>query len=410
MLSRENLLFHKYDLRAVMANNEQKMNSEIDAYNSNRLLNTSTEDLAKYFIDKYSIEPIKILEENISVAQEETKIDVSRDPERYFFYQDGPHYISGTAVIFEVPFTGDTELFNCKPSTFNFNPPAADISDNLLTITILTLKYEPEIIKNEFSRRINSIKEYVEWINRDLAPWNFSIPGKAKARIESRKSKLLKDQGLVSALGFPMKKRNDANDTYAAPQVRRKIEPRMPSAGTIPYIPEPILVMEEYENIISIIKMTARMLERSPHAFKGMEEEHLRDQFLVPLNSHYEGQACGETFNFNGKTDILIQSQDRAIFIAECKIWRGQKAFTEAIDQLLGYSTWRDTKLSLIIFNRNKDLSSVIRKIPKTAKAHPNFKRELPYSDETSFRYIFGHRDDINRELTLTVLVFEVPV
>jgi hypothetical protein len=155
--------------------------------------------------------------------------------------------------------------------------------------------------------------------------------------------------------------------------------------------------------------MTARMLERSPHAFKGMNEEHLRDQFLVPLNSHYEGQASGETFNFNGKTDIIIQAEGKAIFIAECKIWRGQKAFSEAIDQLLGYATWRDTKLSLIIFNRNKDLSNVIEKIPETVKVHSNFKRELQYADETGFRYVFAHRDDANRELILTILVFEVP-
>ena len=149
----------------------------------------------------------------------------------------------------------------------------------------------------------------------------------------------------------------------------------MPSAGTASFVPEPTLIMEEYEHILSIIKMTARMLERSPQAFKGMEEEHLRDQFLVPLNSHYEGQATGETFNFNGKTDIMIQAEGKAIFIAECKIWRGQKALSDAIDQLLGYATWRDTKIALIIFNRNKDLSGVVSKIPETIRSHSNCKR-----------------------------------
>lgn len=74
-----------------------------------------------------------------------------------------------------------------------------------------------------------------------------------------------------------MKRRNDLPVTYAALQVRRKLSPRMPSAGTAPFVPEPTLVTEEYEHILSIIKMTARMLERSPQAFRGMEEEHLRD-------------------------------------------------------------------------------------------------------------------------------------
>lgn len=38
-------------------------------------------------------------------------------------------------------------------------------------------------------------------------------------------------------------------------------------------------------------------------------------------------EAQGETFNKSGKTDILISEESRSAFIAECKIWRGQKKF-----------------------------------------------------------------------------------
>jgi hypothetical protein len=41
--------------------------------------------------------------------------------------------------------------------------------------------------------------------------------------------------------------------------------------------------------------------------------------------------------------------------------------------------------------------------------AHPNFVREIPYGGETDFRFVIRHRDDPQRELTMTVLVFEVP-
>jgi hypothetical protein len=46
----------------------------------------------------------------------------------------------------------------------------------------------------------------------------------------------------------------------------------------------------------------------------------------------------------SGKTDILIRDNDKNIFIAECKFWGGPKLFKETIDQLLGYTSWRDTK------------------------------------------------------------------
>ena len=153
----------------------------------------------------------------------------------------------------------------------------------------------------------------------------------------------------------------------------------------------------------------ALVMERSPSAFATMDEESLRSHFLVQLNGHYEGQATGETFNYEGKTDILIRVNGRNIFIAECKYWGGPKKLTETIDQLLRYTSWRDTKVAIIIFNRQKSFSRVLETIPQVVKEHQNYKRELGRPSETSFRYIFAHRDDPNREMTLAVMAFDVP-
>ena len=96
-------------------------------------------------------------------------------------------------------------------------------------------------------------------------------------------------------------------------------------------------------------------MEQSPEAFKKMGEEDIRTHFLVQLNGQYEGLATGETFNYEGKTDILIKYQGRNLFIAECKFWRGEEEFIKTIDQLLGYLSWRDVKTAIVIFNRNKN-------------------------------------------------------
>ncbi len=140
-----------------------------------------------------------------------------------------------------------------------------------------------------------------------------------------------------------------------------------------------------------------------------MEEEDIRIHFLVQLNGQYEGNATGETFNLYGKTDILIRIQDRNIFIAECKFWKGPKALLESIDQILGYTNWRDTKTAILLFNRNKDFSRILEVIPETVEEHLNCKRQREYASETGFRFTMGHRDDENRELILTVLAFDVP-
>jgi hypothetical protein len=101
--------------------------------------------------------------------------------------------------------------------------------------------------------------------------------------------------------------------------------------------------------------------------------------------------------------------EDRNIFIGECKIWRGPQYLTEAIDQLLSYLTWRDTKTALIIFNRNKGLSAVLTSVQQTMAAHPQRKHGPKVEGETRFRYVFGNPADANREVTVTVLVFDVP-
>ncbi|WP_258201487.1 hypothetical protein [Paenibacillus endoradicis] len=402
-------MFNEYDLRTVVEDQEKKIKEEIASYDPNRLLNTPNEDLIEFFYNKLSINPLRLLEDHICVDQKETQIDISRDPSRFIYDRSRPVHIQGTAIILEVPFTGDVLLFKCRASTFNLNPPMGEIREKKLFITVETLDHNSESIKKELDKGLHSIKEYINWISIDVNPWNNTLSQKIQTWLTSRKDKLLKDRGLVSSLGFPMKTREDAYLTYAAPDVRRKSPVIHPNTNTHAFKPEPVLGSDDYEHILSIINKTALMLERSPQTFRGMGEEQLRDQFLVPLNSHYEGQTTGETFNFNGKTDILIKAQERNIFVAECKIWRGQKSLSDALDQLLGYSTWRDTKTALIIFNRNKELTSVLNKIPETVKNHSHYKREIRISDETNFKYVFSHRDDKSRELTLTILVFEVP-
>ncbi|MBB4398795.1 hypothetical protein [Bradyrhizobium sp. ERR14] len=91
---------------------------------------------------------------------------------------------------------------------------------------------------------------------------------------------------------------------------------------------------EDYQHILTIISAMSHVFERSPASFAHLGEEDLRQHLLLPLNGHYPGQATGETFNAGGKSDILIRTEDRNIFIAECKIWGGEKKANDAIAEL----------------------------------------------------------------------------
>lgn len=153
--------------------------------------------------------------------------------------------------------------------------------------------------------------------------------------------------------------------------------PRNTLAISLALRPEPVLADEEYDFILTVIERVVHVMERSPRAFAGMDEPSLRDHILVQLNGHYEGRATGETFNAAGKTDILIRIEDKNVFIAECKFWHGPKELMEAADQVLGYTSWRDTKTALVIFNRGQDHKAVLEKIRTTLPTHPCFKHDL---------------------------------
>ncbi|MGM4886436.1 hypothetical protein [Tardiphaga sp. 11_C7_N12_6] len=99
-------------------------------------------------------------------------------------------------------------------------------------------------------------------------------------------------------------------------------------------LPEPRIDEADYLGIVEVMENMTFVIERSPNTFTKMPEEVLRDLYLVSLNNRY-GHASGETFNGQGKTDILVSDNGRTVFIAECRIWHGPNTASEALDQLL---------------------------------------------------------------------------
>lgn len=403
-------LFSNYDLQATLDNQFKGILPEVESIDDNRLLNTSIEDLVQYFEEKMKIEPIALTENGIYVTQSEVDIDVRGDYGRDIRNRSRPFYQKGTSNSFHIGFTGESDLFKGNPGYFNSLMPDAVIANSEIILTYETLKNDPNEIQTKFDRDLAPIRDFINRVESIVLSYNSKIKDQAKQFILQRREKILANLNLVSSLGYPMRRNSNAPKTYTVPIVKRKAEIRLPIASTEPFNPEPALENKVYEHILSVIDNMVLVMERSPKAFINMGEEDIRQHFLVQLNGQYDGQATGETFNFEGKTDILIRDKGKNIFIAECKFWKGSKGFIETIDQILGYTSWRDTKTAILVFNRNKDFTAVIEKARETLKEHPNYKRTIEYNREGGMRAVFHHRDDPGRELTMTVHLYEIPV
>jgi hypothetical protein len=278
-----------------------------------------------------------------------------------------------------------------------------------LILTIQGVDLTPENVKAGLDRSLQEIKSWLGFLFKDLTELNAALSGAIRTTVESRKARLLADRKLVASLGYRVRPVEGTQGTYAAPEVRRRIEVRAPEPSQSAYAPEPTLPDVDYDHILQTITNMALVMERSPSAFASMDEEALRFHFLVQLNGHYQGQATGETFNYSGKTDILVRSSGKNIFIAECKYWGGPKILTDTVDQILGYTSWRDTKVAIIVFNRRKNFSEVLKAIEDTVLKHSNCKRLLRKDSESTFRFLFAHKDDPNREMYLATLAFDIP-
>lgn len=396
-------LFSEFELRHLIEEQRAKMYQSIDAYDGDRLLNTSPTDLAEHFAAQFRIEPVELLHRSTTVSQTESKVEARYgviDPSR-------PVFVPAITVTWQVPYTGDPITFRCQ-ARYSSLPPRAQVSSGQLHISLVLTDHDASATRAHFDRELDQIRKHLGWNDQLLRPFNAALGDNALEYLTRRRERLLANRNLVANLGFPLQARGDAA-TYTPPEIRRKVRATPRAASNQLFVPEPALSMRDYEHVLELVLTAARMIERNPSTFGTMAEEDLRNQFLIVLNTHYEGQATGETFNAGGKTDILVRSKDRSIFIAECKIWRGKKSLLDAVDQLLSYTTWRDTKTAVVIFNRNRNVSQVVAKVPLAMEEHPQFKRPLQTGLEGGYRCLMSHEDDPNRELVLTVLVIDIP-
>ncbi len=160
-------------------------------------------------------------------------------------------------------------------------------------------------------------------------------------------------------------------------------------------------------DILATIKHMGSTYERTPRSYKDMKEEDLRNTLLAALNGTYLGGAVGEAFRNNGKTDICIEEKNRAAFVAECKMWTGQKAIADALKQLDSYLTWRDCKTALIYFVRKKDFLAILQTAEEALRALPEM-RQVQILDKNEFKCCMISTQNPGQQIQVRVMLFNM--
>lgn len=382
------------------ANEVAKMG--VDTFESN-----GDEQIVDHVCSRYPLTPLSLDVDAKETQFAETKINVSGDPSRVFFGDYERFLVNGYKVAWTIPFSGSQELFFAQPSTFTLARILGEVRQGFI---IFTTEVPAEIndeykIANNLQSQLDSVQKMIKYTNRDIANYSTRLQSAVLAAAIKRREELEKIARIKKAL------KANINENDKAPTPLRPVAIQVNKLSPLSKSKEdPGWCIDgyQYEQILSSIRNMGSVMESS-RASESRDEESLRDILLVGLNSSLmSGTAGGELFRKKGKTDISILFENKAAFVAECKLWRGEKYMLDGISQLLGYLTWRDAKTSFILFNKaNQNFSSVQAKLVEILKKHQNYVR-MESARDGEWRAIFTKPDDIDRAITLHVFLFDV--
>jgi hypothetical protein len=386
---------------------------DVNNQNDNYILQINIEDYHKYLVNKFTIQIPQIHFDEAYIEVVERNIPIDKFPRFGYYFDDGTKSVSKEVIIYHLPYSGYTNIFNYRPNPYSLQSGEfhEKTSERCILIEVINFDHKSESIENAYKRSVNLINSNYEALTSNCTIFNQSLSSYINKIISERQDRVMKKNALVASLGIPLKKRTDVSETFSIPypKLREQIIVK-PEVIQGDFKPEPTLDIENYRKILKIINDVGKNFERMPSTYRGKKEEDIRDHILMVLDPNFEyGSAGGETFNYSGKTDISLRHDSNVVFIAECKYWKGESGYLKAIDQLLSYLTWRNSKVAIINFVQNSEFTEVLNKIKKATEEHPNFLKRLSDNDENWFNYQFHLNGDRGRLLDMAVISYHLP-
>lgn len=382
-----------------------KIKKEIENRGKEYILGVDEEEYKTYLTYTYSLEPLVIDYESEIIE----KPTVSKEWVEDRFYGDKYETeVFNFTIIYS--YTGSSVLFKVRPSSWAMKYAEISVTEqpNTVSFDFKLYKKDPEEFKRTKNDYQRSAFSNVVNINKEVASWMQSLPDTINSLFKQQKDKFLQEDDFFTAINVKVNK--DTYSVFTAPTIKKKIIPQPSVSKHKEFSSEPMMAKEMYDDILKVIYDLGKSMEKKPSTYRDKDEEGIRDQFLLVLETRYESTtASGETFNRGGKTDIILKyAKDGSnLFVAECKFWHGASEFHKAISQLFDrYLTWRDSKVALILFVSNKDFTNVIHTIKKEALNHPYFIKSIGTRGETSFSFHFHLPNDINKIVFLEIIAF----
>lgn len=366
-----------------------KIASESDDY----IIAQPTEDLVKYYQND-SLQPIEFDSNKQESIEHKKSIKTIYANERESAYRyDGDLKIEVESIIVKLPIVENQQIstiMKLRTNTISFSPgPTFTFDRNNVVIEVIIKDYQVNLNNEQLTSIIISTKEKIQNLfitkNKEINIENEKLKNNLTSFINQRKEKLDGDNkrlnDIVNLIKIPLARKD--GDIIKKIQVDKK-----------PFVLKikPRTLNEDYqldrEKVLDIIKLMNNQclqFEKTPKTYEHLDEPNLRDLLLSNLNSIFEGQATGETFNNKGKTDIYLNIDKGNILVSECKIYGGEKLYHKTIEQLLGYLTWRQNYGIMINFCNQKNFSKIVDDAKSIITSHSSYESSYSVLEKAHF-------------------------
>lgn len=396
-------IFFEQDYFEFDRNRRLSLVKELKSKDDEYILNVDENDYKQYLFERFKLEPLIISKEPINISK----------PEKVFKESDGPFGYGKFEVYkfnLEYKVEGSFELIHVKPQTYAMvTEDVQTNSGNVIVTFYINSANEEEFNKSKVTTWGRAFAN-VESLNKDVNNWNDQLPSFIDNEFSKYKQKVLKENQFYVAIKIKIDP--DTKGVFTVPTITRKEIPQPVINKERSYSLDPTVSQAIYDDVLMVINQIGKNIEKKPSVYTGKDEEALRDYFLPILETRYiSTTVTGETFNKSGKTDVLIKYEDGSnLFVAEFKIWSGEKAFYDAINQLFDrYLTNRDSKTALIIFVRNKEFTEIVRKVKQSVINHMYFSKKLVEKDDSAIRLEMNLPTDNEKKILLEILLFSIP-
>jgi hypothetical protein len=381
----------------------QSVREEVNKQKKDYIVGVDENEYKSFLTERFALEPLELFTDAEEIIPRTEKQGYLDD-----FGRTGYREVYTFLVAY--PFRGSARLFEVKPSMWTMWTFPIRINDQTVSFEFTLATKDANEFKRKRNEAFRDAFVNLENINRDVNDWNQRLPQLVNEVFDARKKHFLAENQFFAAINIAPDPATKA--IFTVPTIKRRIVPR-PEIRKGQQVPQhPTMSDEMYEDVLQVLYQAGQAMERKPSLYRGKDEEGLRDQFLLFLETRYAATTgTSETFNKAGKTDILLKYEDGTnLFVAECKWWKGEAEFHGAIKQLFDrYLTWRDSKAALLLFVPNKDFSAVVEKVRAEAKQSPYFVRSSADRDETSLAFDFHLSNDEKRIVRFAVLLLTFP-